>query len=66
MKSVRGKIIMAAIILSCGFVMQAEKASEQQRMQHDEGPRGNELAYNASEPDTTRNDSTLAAGRSSW
>jgi len=28
MKRVRGKIIMAAIILSCGFVMQAEQSSE--------------------------------------
>ena len=28
MKRARGKIIMAAIILSCGFVMQAEQSSE--------------------------------------
>lgn len=66
MKRYPGKIVMAAIILSCGFVMQVEQASEKKMKLHDAADRSAEVAFNDSNPAPNTRVATLHADRSSW
>ncbi|HBA87014.1 MAG TPA: hypothetical protein DCZ75_03205 [Geobacter sp.] len=58
MKRFPGKIVMAAIILSCGFVMQAEQSAENAKSRQPPAPvASREVAFNA--PDAARGTKTF-------
>jgi len=63
MKRFPGKVIMAAIILSCGFVMQAERSSEMKSRQANA-----EALRNTFQQDPARDSKTasLQSDRRSW
>lgn len=67
MKRFRGKIIMAAIILSCGFVMQFEQASEAGKSDPS-GPRlqRHDVAHIEPQSAGDGNVSSLSGSRSPW
>lgn len=62
MKNYRGKLVMAAIILSCGLVMQAEQSERAQLKQNTD-----EIRRNAENSQVAHNSSTVARNEnSSW
>lgn len=67
MKSLRGKIVLAVIILSCGFVMQAEQASEAKRPNNiDSTFQRSDLAYNPPDSALGTRPISLPSERNSW
>lgn len=67
MKSLRGKIVLAVIILSCGFVMQAEQASEAKKAPYtDSTLQSGDLAYNPPDSDQGTRLVSLPNERNSW
>ena len=64
MKRFPGKIIMAAIILSCGFVMQAEQSAQGNKSkQFYNGAATRDVAFNSHAP---AKDAKGVGARASW
>lgn len=60
MKRFPGKLVMAVIILSCGFVMQAEQSAEKPKSKQSPTPTvSREIALNA--PDAGRDGKTFVS-----
>ena len=57
MKRFPGKVIMAMIILSCGFVMQAEQSERESLKQASKEAHSRDMALNA--PDTAKGPKAL-------
>lgn len=66
MKRFPGKVIMAAIILSCGFVMQVEQSERTHSKQAEPAERSQDLAYNAPDSASGTRYLPLQNERSSW
>lgn len=66
MKRFPGKLVMAVIILSCGFVMQAEQSERANLRQADRQLDSRDAAINAPDVAKAVKVSDLRGDRSSW